>query len=74
MFSRPFRKKGTLNATTFLRTFRVSARDADAGDARGCGIKKKVFASKVCVFHPVKRNKHGCALLLLSCVGVDDRV
>ena len=23
MFSRPFRKKGTLNATTFLRTFRV---------------------------------------------------
>tara|TARA_B110000977_G_scaffold129594_1_gene165260 strand:+ start:2760 stop:2993 length:234 start_codon:yes stop_codon:yes gene_type:complete len=22
MFSRPFRKKGTLNATTFLRTFR----------------------------------------------------
>jgi len=25
MFSRPFRKKGMLNATTFLRTFRVRA-------------------------------------------------
>jgi len=23
MFSRPFRKKGALNSTTFLRTFRV---------------------------------------------------
>ena len=40
MFSRPFRKKGTLNATTFLRTFRVSAasrivsRDPPAEDVR----------------------------------------
>lgn len=40
MFSRPFRKKGTLNATTFLRTFRVStasriaSRDPPAEDVR----------------------------------------
>jgi hypothetical protein len=26
MFSRPFRKKGPNNATTYLRTFRVSSR------------------------------------------------
>jgi ribosomal protein L21E len=57
MFSRPFRKKGTLNATTFLRTFRVSAGAEGRVDDWWRDIRGGIGVGDVPVFFSLRKRK-----------------